>query len=213
MWHKKFSFNIRNILSHHRTPAFYRILPFWWYRFQNSATVWDIDLKFGMVIVLGKLEDRMCKSSQQGSSINYVNPQGNFFIFLKNSQQYLRLFDTWKNLQKLKTIVLNDFRIILRFSFFDIIYGRPLLEDLHAILQFSKHYYHTEFQANTRTVTEFWKRYHQNGKMRWKAGVLWGLKKFLMLKEIFLCHKHYTPWRASYEFWSKCGFSRQFQGF
>ncbi len=32
---------------------------FWWYRFQNSITVRDIDLKFGMVIVFGKLEDHM----------------------------------------------------------------------------------------------------------------------------------------------------------
>jgi hypothetical protein len=30
---------------------------FWWYRFQNSRTPRDIGLKFGMVIVLGKLED------------------------------------------------------------------------------------------------------------------------------------------------------------
>jgi hypothetical protein len=46
-------------LSHHRTPAFHRILPFWWYHFQNSPTVREIDLKFYVVIVLGKLEDRM----------------------------------------------------------------------------------------------------------------------------------------------------------
>ncbi len=51
--------NLRKILSHHRTPAFHLLLPFWWYRFQNSATVRDIGLKFGMVIVLGKLKDVM----------------------------------------------------------------------------------------------------------------------------------------------------------
>jgi hypothetical protein len=36
-----------------------RIFAVWWYRFrfQNSRTVGDIDLKFGLLIVLGKLED------------------------------------------------------------------------------------------------------------------------------------------------------------
>jgi hypothetical protein len=34
-------------------------LLFWWYRFKNSATVRDIDLKFYMVVVFGKLEDPM----------------------------------------------------------------------------------------------------------------------------------------------------------
>jgi hypothetical protein len=46
-------------LSHHRTPAFHRFSPFWWYRFQNSSTVWDNGLKFGMVMMLGKLEDHV----------------------------------------------------------------------------------------------------------------------------------------------------------
>jgi hypothetical protein len=36
-----------------------RILAVWWYRFQNSITVGDIDLKFGMVVVFGNLEDLM----------------------------------------------------------------------------------------------------------------------------------------------------------
>ncbi len=40
----------------------------WWYRFQNSRTVRDIDLKFGIVIVFGILEDHM----HQGMSTNYV---------------------------------------------------------------------------------------------------------------------------------------------
>ncbi len=31
----------------------------WWYRFQDSTTARDIDLKFYMVLVLGKLEDTM----------------------------------------------------------------------------------------------------------------------------------------------------------
>jgi hypothetical protein len=69
------------------------------------------------------------------------------------------------------------------------------------------------FRSISQTVGEFWKRYHQNGKMRWKADLLWWLKKFLMLKEKFSCHKHYTPWRTSYEFCLKCGFLRHFQGF
>jgi hypothetical protein len=33
-----------------------QILEFWWYRFQNSSMVADNDLKFGMVIVFGKME-------------------------------------------------------------------------------------------------------------------------------------------------------------
>ncbi len=36
---------------------FQQISLIWWYRFQNLRTVRDNDLKFGMVIVLGKLED------------------------------------------------------------------------------------------------------------------------------------------------------------
>ncbi len=69
------------------------------------------------------------------------------------------------------------------------------------------------FRSISLTVAEFWKRYHQNGKMRWKAGLLRWLKKLLMLKEKFCWHKHYTPWRASYGFCSKCDFLRQFQRF
>jgi hypothetical protein len=42
-----------------KVPKTPRISSFWWYRFQNSITVRDIGLKFGMVIVLGKLEDTM----------------------------------------------------------------------------------------------------------------------------------------------------------
>ncbi len=48
---------IRKILSHHRSSEIRRVLPFWWYRFQNSTTVKDNDLKFYMLIALGKLED------------------------------------------------------------------------------------------------------------------------------------------------------------
>jgi hypothetical protein len=34
-----------------------KIFAVWWYRFENSRTVGDIDLKFGIEIVLAKLED------------------------------------------------------------------------------------------------------------------------------------------------------------
>jgi hypothetical protein len=50
---------MRKFLSHRGFPGIRRILLFRWYRFQNSTTVKDNDLKFYMVIVLGKLEDPM----------------------------------------------------------------------------------------------------------------------------------------------------------
>jgi hypothetical protein len=52
-------FNMRQILSPHRSFEIHRFSQFWWYRFQNSITVRDIGLKFYMVIELGKLEDLM----------------------------------------------------------------------------------------------------------------------------------------------------------
>jgi hypothetical protein len=55
----KYFFNMRQILSHHGIPDFHHISLFQWYHFQNSTTVRDNDLKFRMVIVLGKLEDLM----------------------------------------------------------------------------------------------------------------------------------------------------------
>jgi hypothetical protein len=44
--------DLRKFMDHHTSP-------FRWYRFQNSTTVKDIDLKFYMIIVLEKLEDPM----------------------------------------------------------------------------------------------------------------------------------------------------------
>jgi hypothetical protein len=56
---KYFFFKMRQILSHHRSFEIHHISLFQWYRFPNLATVRDNDLKFGMVIVLGKLDDLM----------------------------------------------------------------------------------------------------------------------------------------------------------
>jgi hypothetical protein len=45
------------------------------------------------------------------------------------------------------------------------------------------------FKPISLRYDEFWKRYHQNYKIRWEAGGLWWLKKFLMLKENFYATK------------------------
>jgi hypothetical protein len=61
-----------DFLSNNRVPDFYHISLFWWYRFQNSPTVRDIGLEFGMVIVLGKSEDRI-HGFLSGSVQNNIN--------------------------------------------------------------------------------------------------------------------------------------------
>jgi hypothetical protein len=50
---------MRKLLVHISTSEIHRFSNFWWYRFQNSTTVRDIDLKFDMEVVFERLEDIM----------------------------------------------------------------------------------------------------------------------------------------------------------
>ncbi len=50
-------FIIRQLLDYVPIPANYWKLVFWWYRFQNSLMIRDIDLKFNMGVVFERLED------------------------------------------------------------------------------------------------------------------------------------------------------------